>query len=58
MSDKPLSVNEIMRLVANYGTLAAVYATTEPEGTHPVTEAWDRIRAELEKLTKAAGDPS
>jgi hypothetical protein len=50
MSDKPLSVDEIMDLVA----LVADHRASGQDRW----EANNRIRAELEKLVKAAGDPS
>jgi hypothetical protein len=52
MSDKPLSVDEIMGMVAEYGDLRRDQMPTDAGA------AEDEIRAELEKLAKAAGDPS
>jgi hypothetical protein len=50
MSDKPLSVDEIMELVVKYGDLrqSGRYADS--------TFEWDKIRLELVKLTKALQD--
>jgi hypothetical protein len=54
MSDKPLSVDEIMKLVDRYAITWGEVGSRD-RSTH---EAWDAIRAELEKFVKAAGDPS
>jgi hypothetical protein len=63
MSDKPLSVDEIMDLVARHANHheLAIYSQAADAHMHHILKAAEletRIRAELEKLAKVTGDLS